>query len=64
MLYLIGLGIGDEKDISLRGIEACKKAEKVFLELYTCPLKIDISYLENYIALDLFDLEKGATLSP
>ncbi len=58
MLYLIGLGIGDEKDISLRGIEACKKAEKVFLELYTCPLKIDISYLENIIEKKITVLDR------
>lgn len=49
MLYLIGLGIGDEKDISLRGIEACKSAKKVYIELYTCPLAIDIANLETII---------------
>ncbi|MCK4927396.1 MAG: diphthine synthase [Candidatus Aenigmarchaeota archaeon] len=58
MLYLIGLGIGDEKDISLRGIEACKKAEKVYLELYTCPLKIDISYLEKIIEKKITILDR------
>ena len=58
MLYLIGLGIGDEKDISLRGIEVCKKAEKVFLELYTCPLKIDISYLNKIIEKKITVLDR------
>jgi len=58
MLYLIGLGIGDEKDISLRGVEACKKAEKVFLELYTCHLKIDISYLEKIIEKKITILDR------
>ncbi|MEA3229927.1 MAG: diphthine synthase [archaeon] len=47
MLYLIGLGIGDEKDISTRGIDACKKAEKVYAEFYTCPLEIDFCSLEK-----------------
>lgn len=58
MLHLIGLGIGDEKDISLRGIEACKKAEKVFLELYTCPLKIDIPCLEKIIEKKICVLDR------
>ena len=35
MLYMIGLGLGDEKDITLRGLEAIKKSKKVFYENYT-----------------------------
>ena len=35
MLTMIGLGLWDEKDVSLRGIEACKNADKVYCELYT-----------------------------
>lgn len=35
MLYLVGLGIWDEGDISLKGVKACKKADKVYAELYT-----------------------------
>ncbi len=35
MLYLIGLGLWDEKDISMRGLEAIKNCEKVYIELYT-----------------------------
>lgn len=34
MLYLIGLGLGDEKDISLRALEIGKKCE-CYIELYT-----------------------------
>ncbi len=35
MLYLIGLGLWDEKDISLRGLEIVKKCDNVFIEKYT-----------------------------
>jgi diphthine synthase len=35
MLYLVGLGVWDEGDISLKGVKACKKADKVYAELYT-----------------------------
>lgn len=35
MLYVIGLGLGDEKDITLRGLEAVKKCDKVYVEAYT-----------------------------
>jgi len=38
MLYLIGLGLNDEKDISIKGLEAIKFCSKVFLESYTSML--------------------------
>jgi len=34
-LVLIGLGLFDEKDISLRGLEEARKADMVFAEFYT-----------------------------
>ena len=46
MLYLIGLGLHDEKDISLRGLEAIKQCDKVYLENYTSAL-CDRSALES-----------------
>lgn len=38
MLYLIGLGIYDDGDISLKGAEALKKAEIIYAEFYTAKL--------------------------
>ena len=35
MLYLVGLGLGDAKDITVKGLEIVKKADYVFLEAYT-----------------------------
>ena len=35
VLYVIGLGLGDEKDITVRGLELVKSSDKVFLEAYT-----------------------------
>jgi diphthine synthase len=43
MLYLIGLGLGDEKDITLRGLEAVNKCEKVYMEAYTSLLSFGLS---------------------
>ncbi|KAI5656161.1 hypothetical protein M9H77_24954 [Catharanthus roseus] len=43
MLYIIGLGLGDEKDITLRGLEAVKKCQKVFIEAYTSLLSFGLS---------------------
>jgi len=38
MLYLIGIGLGDEKDITVKGLDAVKKCSKVYLESYTSKL--------------------------
>lgn len=43
MLYVIGLGLGDEKDITLRGLEAIKKCSKVYMEAYTSLLSFGIT---------------------
>lgn len=38
MLYLIGLGLYDEKDISLKGVKALKNADVIYAEFYTARL--------------------------
>ncbi|TXG52081.1 hypothetical protein EZV62_021250 [Acer yangbiense] len=43
MLYIIGLGLGDERDITLRGIDAVKKCDKVYIEAYTSLLSFGLS---------------------
>lgn len=41
MLYLIGLGLADENDITVKGLEVVRKAERVYLEAYTSILLVD-----------------------
>ncbi|KEZ40540.1 Diphthine synthase [Scedosporium apiospermum] len=48
MLYLVGLGLGDETDITLKGLEVVKKSARVYLEAYTSILLVDKSILESY----------------
>lgn len=48
MLYVIGLGLADEKDITVRGLEAVKSCKKVFLEAYTSILLCETSKLEEF----------------
>ena len=45
MLYLIGLGLSDETDITVKGLEIVKKASRVYLEAYTSILLVDKSIL-------------------
>jgi len=41
MLYIVGLGLYDEQDITFRGLAAVKKCKRVFLEAYTSILLVD-----------------------
>lgn len=46
VLFLVGLGLGDERDITLRGLDAVKSCAKVYLEHYTSVLGVDKEALE------------------
>lgn len=47
-LYLIGLGLSTEKDISVKGLEIIKRCEKIYLENYTSLLQCPITDLEKF----------------
>jgi len=49
MLTLIGLGLNDEKDMTLRGIEEAKAARKVYAEFYTSYWHGSLKKLEKII---------------
>lgn len=46
MLYIIGLGLWNEQDITINGLEAIKKCTKVYLEQYTSILACTPQKLE------------------
>lgn len=48
MLYLVGLGLSDETDITVKGLEVVKKASRVYLEAYTSILLVDQSVLVRH----------------
>ena len=48
MLHIIGIGLGNEKDITVHGLEIVKKAEKVYLESYTSSMQCSVSDLEKF----------------
>jgi diphthine synthase len=49
MLSLIGLGLWDEKDLTLRGIERAKNADEVYVELYTSKWYGNLKKIEKII---------------
>jgi len=65
MLYFIGIGLNDEKDITLKGLEAVRQCDFVYLENYTSKLqcsfeKLDKLYGKKIILADRDVVEKEA----
>lgn len=50
MLFLVGIGLSDPRDITVKGLDIVKKAHKVFLESYTSILCYgsDVQALVSY----------------
>lgn len=45
VLTLVGLGLNDERDVSIRGLEAIRAADILYLENYTATLNVDTNRL-------------------
>lgn len=62
MFFLIGLGLGDAKDITVKGLEIVKKCDKVYLEAYTSILTVGKNVLvinvlsETHVSIQLLSL--------
>ena len=49
MFYLIGLGLGDAEDITVKGLRIVKNAKRVYLEAYTSILTVGKEALVRYM---------------
>ncbi len=59
MLIFVGLGLDNEKDISLRGLEMAKKCDKIYLEYYTQPIiNLNLINLKKLIGKDIIILKR------
>ena len=57
-LYLIGLGLSDEKDISVKGLERVRQADKVYLETFTSFLQCSIKQLSEYYKKEVLPADR------
>lgn len=48
MLTIIGIGVEDHEDITLKGLHAVQKSDTVYIEIYTSVLQEKIESLERY----------------
>ena len=59
MLYLIGLGLNDEKDITIKGLEAIKKCKEIYLENYTSKLQVSKKDLEKFYKKKIIEANRN-----
>ncbi len=57
-LYLIGLGLADQKDISVKGLEAVRSCDMIYLENYTSILQCSIKDLEQFYGKQIILAER------
>ncbi|XP_059840617.1 diphthine methyl ester synthase [Hypanus sabinus] len=58
MLFLIGLGLGDARDITVKGLEIVKRCSRVYLEAYTSLLCVGRDVLEEFYGRELIIAER------
>ena len=59
MLYMISLGLFDEKDISLRALETAKKCSKVYVEFYTTKMNTTARKLSELVGRDVVEIHRS-----
>jgi len=59
MLYLISMGLHDEKDMSLRALETAKKCDVLYLERYTDNINVDAKSLSKLAGRSVDVLSRG-----
>lgn len=53
MLHIIGIGLSDETDITVKGLDIVRRVDRVYLEAYTSILLVDRCVLENFYGRDV-----------
>lgn len=58
VFYIIGLGLGDEKDITVKGLEIIKGCDEIYLESYTSILSVKKEQLEKFYGKKLIEADR------
>ncbi|XP_076656672.1 diphthine methyl ester synthase-like [Halictus rubicundus] len=58
MLHLIGLGLGDIKDVTVKGLEIIRKCDRVYLETYTSILPTELQNLEQFYQRPILEADR------
>ena len=59
MLHLIGIGLGNELDITLKGLETIRKCSDIYLEGYTSKINATKSQLEQLYGREIMIVDRS-----
>ena len=59
MLNLIGIGLNNEKSLTLEGLEECRKSDKIYLEAYTSKWNGSLEDLAKIIGKEIIKLRRS-----
>lgn len=58
VLFMVGLGLGNEEDITVRGLSIVKRSAAVYLEAYTAILGVDRKALETFYGRPVLEADR------
>lgn len=58
VFYIIGLGLGDPEDISVKALKAIKSCKEVYLEYYTSIMSTSNQDLESFLGVKLIEADR------
>ncbi len=58
MITFVGMGLWDIKDISVKGLNAVRKADEVYIEFYTSKISSTIEEIEKFLGVRVRVLER------
>lgn len=59
MLTFVGLGLWNAKDVSVKGFEAVREADEVYVEFYTSKLVSSIDEMEEFFGRKIIELKRS-----
>ena len=62
VLYIVGLGLGDEKDITIRGLECVRSCSRLYLEYYTSIIGVDVAKLEEFYGKSIIIADRNMVI--
>lgn len=58
VFYIIGLGLGDPADVSVKALKAIQSCKEVYLEYYTSVMSTSNSELEDFLGVKLIEADR------
>ena len=58
VFYIIGLGLGDPEDISVKALKAIRSCKEVYLEYYTSVMSTSNQQLEQFLEVKLIEADR------